>query len=227
MKSRLLLLLLLLLGAGAAQAQPGIRAGMNFATLSTLNFDGAYREANVAGRVGWQLGVFYQRPLAGRWTLVPELQYSYQRQVVQVVDNSVSDGGYAGHYTLSLGYLNLPVWGRATFGKGYLEVGPQLGMLVNAHETGTETISSFVGSTTSAVDRPAADRYQRADIALGIGGGLALTSAVGISLRITTGLFSLTDEYAAPYNYGGSLRNQVAQLSVNYQLKKPAVKPAP
>lgn len=224
---RLLPLFLVLLGAGRAQAQPGIRAGVNFATLSTVNWDGAYREAKAAGKVGWQLGVFYQRPLAGRWSLVPELQFSYQRQDLQVVDNSVSDGSYAGHYALSLGYLSLPVWGRATFGKGYLEAGPQLGVLVSAHETGTETIGSFGGSTTAAVDRPAANRYQRPDIALGIGGGLRLATDWDLSLRITTGLFSLTDAYSAPYNYGGSLRNQVAQLSLNYQLQKPAAGMAP
>ncbi|GAA4056144.1 hypothetical protein GCM10022409_49300 [Hymenobacter glaciei] len=204
-----------------AQAQPGIRGGMNFATLSTLNWDGASRDAQVAGKAGWQLGVFYQQPLAGRWSLVPELQYSYQRLDLQVEDNSVNDGSYAGHYALSLGYLHVPMWVRAAFRKGYLEVGPQLSMLVNAHETGTETMGSFFGSTTSAVDRPAGDRYARADVALGIGGGVQLTNTVDLSLRISAGLLSLTSEYAAPYNYGGSLRNQVAQLSLSYQFKKP------
>ena len=217
------MLLLLLLCAGRAQAQAGIRAGMNFATLSTANGEGLYRDARASGKVGWQLGVLYQRPLARRWLLVPELQYSCQRQELQVVDNSVSDGSYAGHYALTLGYLTVPMWARAAFGRAYLEVGPQLGLLVNAHETGTETIGSIVGGRTLAVDRPAADRYTRADIALGIGGGVQLSNDWSISLRITTGLCSLTDEYTAPYNYGGGLRSQVAQLSLNYQLKKPAV----
>ena len=227
MKQYLCCLLSFLLCVGAARAQPGIRAGTNVATLSTVNRESPARDARATGKVGWQLGVFYERRLAGRWSLVPELRYSYQRQELRVVDNSVSDGSYAGQYVLRLGYLQVPVWARAAFRRGYLEAGPQLGMLVNAHETGTETTGSIAGRTTLAVDRPATDRYRRADIALGIGGGVRLTTEWGISLRVATGLVSLTEAYATPRNYGGTLRNQVAQLSLTYQVKKPAATKTP
>ena len=55
------LILLLVLVGSAARAQPGVRAGAGFATLSTFNLNGAYREARAVGDFGFQAGVFYER----------------------------------------------------------------------------------------------------------------------------------------------------------------------
>ncbi|MBO2009907.1 porin family protein [Hymenobacter negativus] len=222
MSTKLVATVLLMALASWARAQPGIKAGVGYATLSTFNWSGAYREASATGRFGFHVGAFYERPLAGRWTLVPEVSYSYQQLDLQVEDNSVQDAGYFGRYRLQLGYLNVPVLARATFGRWYLELGPHLGILINAHEKGTETVGGFMGSTTAAVDRAAADRYLRADLGLGAGGGVKLPAGFALSLRATTGLLSLTEESSASNNYSGSLRNQVLQLGVAYQFKQEA-----
>lgn len=219
MNTRLALTALLLLFAGAAQAQLGIRAGLGYATLSTFNLAGAYREASAVGGLGGHVGAFYERPLAGRWTLVPEVDYSYQRQDLQVEDNSLQDASYRAQYRLELSYLNVPVLVRAAFGKWYLEAGPQLGVLINVHEKGSEVIGGFMTSTASAVDRSAADRYLRVDIALGVGGGVRLPGGFALGLRGTTGLLSLTQESTGPNNYSGSLRSQVVQLGLMYQFQ--------
>jgi hypothetical protein len=220
MRNRLVLTAgLLLLGSGAARAQLGFRAGGSFANLSTISFNDDYREASSVGRVGFVLGAFWEQPLRGRWTLVPELHYSYQRQQLHVLDNSVNDGSYQGRYRLTLGYVNLPVLARATFGKWYLELGPQLGVLAHAHEQGEEILGGWGGAQRVAVDRAAASRYQRADLALSVGGGLRLPSGWGVSLRTSSGFVSVTEENPSARNYGGSLRNYTAQLALTYQLK--------
>ena len=214
---------LLLLGSRAARAQLGFRAGGNFATLSTFDFEEKYREAHSAGRMGFVLGVFYEQPLRGRWTLAPELHYSFQQQQLDVEDNTVNDASYEGHYRLTLGYVNLPVLARANFGKWYLELGPQLGVLAHAHEKGYDIEGGWGGSHRAEVDRAAADRYLRADLALVAGGGLKLPSGWGLGLRASTGLLSITEEYSSVTNYSGSLRNQVVQLGLTYQVKPKVV----
>lgn len=219
MSIRLLLTGALLLGSGRAWAQLGFRAGGSFTTLSTFDFAEEYREAHSAGRLGFVLGVFYEQPLRGRWTLAPELHYSFQQQQVDVVDNSVNDASYEGHYRLTLGYVNLPVLARANFGKWYLELGPQLGFLAHAHEKGYDIEGGWGGSQREDVDRAATDRYLRADLALVAGGGLKLPSGWGLSLRASTGLRSITEENTSVGNYSGSLRNQTLQLGLTYQLK--------
>jgi|GEM_PF-560294 len=215
---------LLLLGSGAARAQLGLRAGGNFATLAADNSGREYRTAHSAGRAGFVLGFFYEQPLGGRWSLAPELHYSYQQQQVDVGEQGIPDGGYDGHYRLTLGYVNLPVLARATFGKWYLELGPQLDLLAQAHEKGEEILGSIAGPRRQAVDRAATDRYQRTDLALVAGGGLKLPGGWGLGLRASTGLRSITAEQPVIlYRYGGSLHNQVVQLALTYQLKPRAV----
>jgi len=214
----------LLLGSGAARAQLGFRAAGSFTTLSTSNLAQEYREAHSAGRMGFVLGAFYEQPLRGRWTLAPELHYSFQQQQVDVEDNSVNDASYEGHYRLTLGYVNLPVLARANFGsKWYLELGPQLGVLAHAHEKGYDIEGGWGGSQREELDRAAANRYLRADLALVAGGGLKLPGGWGLNLRASTGLLSVTEENSSVTNYSGSLRNQVVQLGLNYQLKPKVV----
>jgi hypothetical protein len=209
---------LLLLGSSAARAQLGFRAGGNFTLLSPASLVEEYGEAHTTGRAGFVLGVFYEQPLRGRWSLAPELHYSYQQQQLDT-RQWMSEGSYQVHYRLSLGYVNLPMLARATFGKWYVELGPQLGVLAYAHEKGYNTEYGWAGFQRREVDRAAARRYQRADFALVAGGGRRLPGGWGLGLRASTGLLSLTQQQTSMDSYRGSLRNQVVQLALTYQLK--------
>lgn len=208
-----------LLLAGPAHAQFGLRAGANFATLATPTSANESRRASADGRLGYHAGVFYEHAFTRRWSIVPEIHYSHQRQRLEAEDYSIADGGYYGRYRLRLGYLNVPVLGRATFGnrhKVYVEAGPQLGILQGAFEEGTEAIGTIVGSYEVEVNRPATDRYRRLDVSLCAGIGLKLPAGLGVGLRASTGLRSLTQPYSNFHNYGGRLRSQVVQAALSY-----------
>ena len=206
---------LFLAASTAAHAQFGLTAGGNFATLSTKT-SGQSRRASAQGQLGYQLGLFYEKKIAGRWSGLLGLNYSRQSMNLSVEEYGVADGGYAGSYRLDLAYLTLPVLARAAFGRFYLEAGPQFGVLQTAHEKGTETFGTFGGPWPQDFDRRATDHYRRLDVGLAAGLGAKLPAGFGLGLRAYTSLLSLT-RVPQSVNYAGSLRNQVVQASLSYQ----------
>ncbi|HEX8348516.1 MAG TPA: porin family protein, partial [Hymenobacter sp.] len=215
---RIILTLPALLLACAAHAQFGIRAGGNVATLSTKT-NSQYQRASASNRTGYQVGVFYEKKLTDRLSLVPEVQFSRQRVNLEVEDSGIADAGYYANYRLRLSYLNVPVLLRATFGKFYLEAGPQFGIQLAAHETGDESIGTIAGSYESSFDRAATDHYRRVDLGLSVGAGVKLPAGFGFGVRAHTGLLSLTPAFPQRPGYYGNLKNQVVQASMSYQLK--------
>ena len=212
----LLLLFPGLLLAPAAQAQFGVRAGANYATLSTRADNPNTADAD--GRVGYQVGIFYEKKLNGRFSVVPEVQFSHQRVYLEVDAHGIPDANYSARYQLTLNYLNVPVLLRATRGQLYLEAGPQVGLLQSARETGSESIGSFTGSYRREFDqRRATDSYRRFDVGVVAGVGLKLSAGFSVGLRASTGLLSLAR--APQYDINPiKLKNQVVQAAVSYQL---------
>ncbi|HEX8659066.1 MAG TPA: porin family protein [Hymenobacter sp.] len=211
MKPSLVIVGLLL--SGTAHAQLSLRAGANASTLTTGQEE--YRRGSAKGGVGYQLGLAYEKKIANRWSLLPELSYRLQGLDLKVEDNSISDGSYAANYRLALHYLTLPVMARGTFGKFYAEAGPYGSFLLAAHEKGLEYRGTIAGTYEVSFDRPATDRYQRFDVGLGAGVGVQLPAGVALGLRATTGLLSLTNENQL-YVYRGTLKNQVLEVSLSY-----------
>ena len=212
---------LLLLGAGvllagAAHAQLGLRAGANYATLSTKTGD--YNRTGADGRVGYQVGVFYEKKLNEHFSVVPEVQFSHQRTYLEVDSYVIADANYSARYQLTLNYLNVPVLLRANYGRLYLEAGPQASILQSARETGSELIGGLAGSYRRGFNqRRATDSYRRFDVSVVAGVGLKLPAGFGVGLRVSTGLLSL--ERAPQYAIDPvSLKNQVVQAAVSYQL---------
>jgi len=213
---RILITLASLLLAGAAQAQFGIRVGGNVATLSTKT-DSEFFRADAKGRTGYQMGVFYEQKFTDRLSLVPEVQFSRQAINLKAEEFGIADGGYDADYLLRLSYLNVPVLVRATFGRFYVEAGPQLGVLQSAHEKGGITYGTFTGTRQEHFDRLATDSYRRIDFDLSAGVGAKLPAGFGISIRGYTGLLSLT-HVPQFTRYSGDLKNRVVQASLTYQL---------
>ncbi|UOR04546.1 PorT family protein [Hymenobacter aerilatus] len=211
--------------ASAAQAQFGVKAGAHYATLATKE-NGRTRtyyegQTNAKGRIGYQVGVFYEKKLVGRLSLVPELQYSRQASDLTVSNGLIPDNAYYADYRLTLHYLNVPVVARVMLGRFYLETGPQGGLLFAAHEKGYERrVSVFnIGhhQGPSNFDQAATDHYQRFDVGACAGAGVKLPGGFAIGLRYSAGFISISRKLE-PDTYGGSLKNQVAQASVSYQL---------
>jgi hypothetical protein len=206
----------LLLLAGSSQAQWGLRAGLN-ASLPQVKATPRSIEASAEGRLGYQVGVFYARPLSPRLTLVPELQLSQQKLDLKVDDYRFMDAGYHGRYELRLLYVQVPVLLRVNAGRFYAEAGPQAAVLQIAREQGTEGWVTIAGFRRSAVDRFATDRYQRLDVGLCAGLGMRLPSGLGLNLRAYQSLRSLTLE-KEQYHLGTQLINRNVQVGLSYQL---------
>ncbi|OUJ73361.1 porin family protein [Hymenobacter crusticola] len=214
---QLAVLLVALFCAGTVHAQLGIRVGANTASVSAKVKE--FHEVDTRSRAGYQLGVFYEKKLTERWSLVPEVQFSNQRMNMHIVESGVADGGYDANYRLRLRYLNVPIIARATVGWFYLEAGPQVGFLLDAKEKGTNTYGSFLGSYSTTYNRYATDTYRRADLGLVAGVGVNLPASFGLGVRGYTGLLSITEGKDTQYaNYTGPLKNQVVQASLTYQL---------
>ena len=216
MNRNLLNLALLLTVSTAAHAQFGLTAGGNFATFSTRTSSEHHR-ATATGQPGYQLGVFYEKRLTNRWSGLLGLSYSRQSTNLSVEEYGIADGGYSGSYRLDLSYLHLPLLARLSFGRVYLEAGPQLSVLQTAHEKGSETFGTIVGPRQQDFDRWVTDRYRRVDVGLCAGLGAKLPAGFSLGLRTCTGLLSLT-QIAQSVTYAGTLRNQVVQASLSYQL---------
>lgn len=77
--------------ASTAHAQFGLRVGGNLSKLRTTTGVNLYNSSDA--RVGYQLGVTYQLPLVAWLSLVPEVQYSYERSTLQQDSYSIPWGG--------------------------------------------------------------------------------------------------------------------------------------
>ena len=210
-----------LLLATAAQAQFGIRAGANFASLA----EGGERTARFAqpdGRVGYQVGAFYERRFSERFSLVPEVQFSRQRTQLNVTDYTSGATIGAATYQVGLSYLHVPILLRVHLKRFYVEVGPQSSFLLGAHEQGVteeSPLSSYrnpAGGTP--FDRRGADRYQRFDFSTAAGFGMKLPAGFEVGLRTYVGLFSVTRGTRS--TYPGELNNVAIQANVAYQFSQ-------
>lgn len=207
-----------LLLAGTAHAQLGVSAGPNFTAL-VAKTSNSHQHARVDGHVGYDAGIFYEQALGGRFSVVPELRFSRQYVDLTVEDFSSAIATGRVSFRLTLSSLTLPVLARATFGRFYVEAGPQASMILAAHEKGTESLSAPGTTFERPVDRDAKDFYQRFDAGLSAGLGLKLPAGFGLGLRAYGGFRSLPKERDNGYNYDGKLRNLTVQALVSYRLK--------
>lgn len=207
-----------LLLPGVAAAQLGLRVGATSTTFQAPASDMGL-SAKAGRQFGYQLGVFYEQPVTKRFSLVAELSFSRESLTLAVFDYRIIDGEYAGSYRLRLSYLNLPVLLRASFGKWYLEAGPQASYLVGGRETGYDSFGTIAGTRTQAADRAAGDRYKCLDAGVCVGVGVKLPAGLHLGLRAYQGLRSLTPDKPDAPAYSGRLVRQTLQASLSYQLK--------
>jgi hypothetical protein len=214
MKRFLLLLSASLAVAGAAQAQIGVRLGGSLAKLHTT--EGQVVRSRSGTQAGYQVGVWYQMPL-GRLSLVPEVQYSYERLTLAQASFAIYDASFTADTRLSMHYLSVPVLVRATFGPVYVEAGPQAGVLLGGRQTGSEIVTSGWGGGTStyAIDQAVTKDKRRFDIGPCLGLGVALPAGLGVNVRAYQGLVTLNDTQRSAWD--GKFRRQSLQASLTYQ----------
>jgi hypothetical protein len=211
MKRLLLLLASGLLAASTAQAQIGLRVGgtwMEFSKPLTQRVGAA--SVKTSSQFGYLVGVSYQVPLSKRFSLVPEVQFSHERQQVTVDGSSSPNIGSKSDYQLNLSYFNVPVLAQLALGPVYVEAGPQVSLLVGGRGEGVTNGYTTTSIYSTPIDQRATDRYKHLD--------------AGLSLRAYQGLVQVSPSYTydvtgIPYTATEEYR-QTLQASLTYQLPK-------
>jgi len=169
------------------KAQPislGLKGGLNVTNLSNADDD---------NRISGQIGFYLHTKIARGWAFQPEILYSGQ-------GDKYWDG--SAHYTWALNYINIPLMFQYyPIRKFYLEFGPQLGILVAAHDKGPHGYNADIS-----------DGIKKADATLNLGMGIRATDQLGFYMRYGIGLSDVTRDDNYTYS------NRVFQLGVDVRL---------
>lgn len=200
---RLVLVVLGLVGAQVAQAQLGVKAGVNVAVVDgKIDQDTKYK-------VYYHAGLFYEIKLAGPVSIQPELLYSLQGTETK---SEFED------YDTKLHYLTLPVLAKVHVGPVFVEAGPQFGVLLTARDAGNMLVSA-PGTTAQygSTSRQVEDSYKQGDFSLCAGLGLKL-GPVLVGGRFNAGLNDINDVKGVSGVNDPKLHNRVFQAYAAIQL---------
>ncbi|MES1221990.1 MAG: porin family protein [Bacteroidota bacterium] len=171
-----------------AQIQFGVKGGLN---LANLHMSPKSTDGSLSTKTDFNAGVLVSVPLAGKFSLQPEVMYSAQGA-------KASGGGDNGTY--NLGYINVPVLLKYNHPSGFFaEAGPQIGFVSTAKAKGggeTEDIKDQVKST---------------DFSAVLGIGYLSSLNIGIDARYNMGFANIIKETSE-----STLKNGVFQVGVFY-----------
>ncbi|QIX61714.1 PorT family protein [Hymenobacter sp. BT18] len=212
MKKLLFTLLGALLTLSAAQAQVGIKGGLNAAVL-----DGQDINQKTDYQFTYHAGLFYVYNVVGPLSIRPELLYSVQGSEFK---NAQED------YATKLQYVNLPILLDLKISKLHLQAGPQFGLLLTAQEAGTVvtgydfTTSPPTPTGYGKVSGQVKDKYNDKDFSLCAGLELELVAGLRVGGRFNAGLTDIADYKDVRSANDARLKNRVIQAYAAFQLGK-------
>ncbi|WP_294241588.1 porin family protein [uncultured Chryseobacterium sp.] len=169
----------------ASSASPvrfGLKAGLNVATISS---DDAKAKAGIYG------GVFANIPVAGNFSLQPEVLYSGMG-----AKNKDNPG-----IRLNLDYISVPVMVQYNiYPAVFLEAGPQFSFAIDKR----------VKNDTRSMD--ATRVYNGFDFGLGLGAGYYFEQGFGVTVRYVAGLTNIIEN-----SQGDAIRNSLFQVGIAYK----------
>jgi len=199
MKKTLIIVLLSLFFVPLAQAQFGVKGGLNVAELTGRDGESPSYKAF------YHVGIFYQANLIGLLSIQPEVQYS------------VTGGNLKSaftNYDSQLHYFSVPILAKLTLGPIFVEAGPQFGILLSANQSGQMQVG-FAADGTPAygnVSRPATSSFQRGEFSLCAGAGLKLAGNFSLGGRLVAGLNDINDAKNLSGINDPRLQNRVFQV---------------
>ena len=210
MKRTVLLLFSFFFLTLSAQAQFGLKGGVNRAVLSgNVGDDAEYQTS-------YHAGIFYQAKILGPISLQPELLYSMQGAQARSLlrDQSLEE------FDTKLHYLTLPVLVKATIGPVFVEAGPQFSYLVSSQDEGRTQVNLTSSSPGEYLDfnRTSGDDYKKGDLGVALGAGINLPLGLAIGGRFTTSLNNIGDYRNISGVNDPELKNRVFQAYVSFQL---------
>ncbi|WP_197076958.1 porin family protein [Hymenobacter terrenus] len=208
-RAALLLFGLLFLGLNA-QAQLGIKAGVNKAVLRGKVGGGADYQTS------YHAGIFYEAKILGPISVQPELLYSLQGAQARslIRDRNLEK------FDTKLHYLTLPVMVKATFGPVFVEAGPQFSYLVSSSDKGRLQIDPTSSGPGEYLNfkRRNSDDYKKSDRGVALGAGVKLPLGFAIGGRFTTSLSDIGDYRSLSNVNSSKLKNRVFQAYASFQL---------
>lgn len=187
MKSKLIILVFAALTLSSCFCRKGIKAGVNFASLSGENTE------DLSSRTGFHVGGYGQFCIDenGNLAIQPEILFSTQGANY---DDGFDDGSF------NLNYLNVPVLGHIKISDGfYAEAGPQFGFLLSAKDK------------YGSVEEDIKDEVNSFDFSGNVGLGYQFDSGLNLNARYNLG-FSEVPDSSNNLNW----KNGVFQFSVGF-----------
>ncbi len=187
-----------------ADAQIGIKAGVNIASMSESSTEATYQDFKNKSVVGFQAGLVFDLGLSDIFTIQPEVLYIQKggKSIARLNDENKVES------RLYYNYVEVPVLAKLKFFAGdsksgfYLIGGPFAGLALGGKSKVTTTLLG--ASTTSETDfefdnSDAADRQRRLDWGVAFGGGVKLGN-VFLDARYNLGINNLLDRDANNQN---------------------------
>jgi len=209
MKPFLLLSLAGLLVTSAAQAQIGVKAGVNAAMLN-----GEQISQDTKLTYSYHAGVFYTYNLAGPLSVRPELQFSAQGSSFKSAKED---------FQTHLNYLELPIMANLRLGRLHVQAGPQFGVLLSAQQEG-KTFTGY-NATTGAeefqnVSNQVTDQFKRQDFSLCAGLEYNILLGLRVGGRFVAGMNDIANYKDVRSVNDPRLKNRVFQVYAAFQLGK-------
>ena len=179
-----------------ANAQIGIRAGINASNLSVKEFD------ERKTRWGFHVGIYTEKQLDGSLYLSPELSVTTKGSSVKYNSNTSN--------SFNLNYIELDLPFTYKLNGIDLQAGPYLGYLLNAN-------TKIQNKSTLIITELDKSNYNNLDAGLLFGLNFRLSNNLYLGARYGVGLVNIARTDAARASLGDA-RNSVGQISVSFKL---------
>tara|TARA_R110002049_G_scaffold28772_5_gene98153 strand:- start:2460 stop:3053 length:594 start_codon:yes stop_codon:yes gene_type:complete len=169
----------------------GAKAGLNIASIGGDAYVTGF--SGFDSRTSFHLGGLVEIPITEKISVQPEVLYSSQ--------GSKFNFGFGSNPDVKLDYINVPILGKYHIIEGLSgELGPVIGVLVNAKATG------------DGEDEDIKEFYKSTDIGVAIGASYRLPMGVFFSLRYNKGVTDINDDP----DISAKNQNNVFQVSAGY-----------
>tara|TARA_R110002124_G_scaffold254044_3_gene419534 strand:- start:33337 stop:33930 length:594 start_codon:yes stop_codon:yes gene_type:complete len=169
----------------------GAKAGLNIASIGGDAYVTGF--SGFDSRTSFHLGGLVEIPITEKISIQPEVLYSSQ--------GSKFNFGFGSNPDVKLDYINVPILGKYHIIEGLSgELGPVIGVLVNAKATG------------DGEDEDIKEFYKSTDIGVAIGASYRLPMGVFFSLRYNKGVTDINDDP----DISAKNQNNVFQVSAGY-----------
>jgi hypothetical protein len=213
---KLFLLVAAVFTVSFAQAQGGIKlglkAGINYATVTGDNADGA------DPKLGFHIGGYADYGINEMFSIRPELLFSGKGFKMEESESDIMEDGdkYSVEITQQLNYLDVPVLAHIKQGNFFFEAGPQISFLLGAKGSYKVSYTSADGDKESEEDSDSSTEGLRSvGFGYALGAGYELSNGLGLGLRYNGDFTSIAEDDDA-----GKVKNSVIQVSVSYRIGK-------